>query len=299
MSIPKVTSRTVGSIPLQEVSGLARGRDRSGDPIVVAIGDRAALVAWAPLSAGVEHLQWQTADLSHAAGSRIPQRDPQIEGVALDGRMGVVIVQEFPNRAEVIDAAGGSVRAQVVFDVPDLPALADVHASWQDPDGSHTEGIVLMRAGHVLLVKEKGPAALLEFGPAGEAPLGLRPEAWLPDDRTWDVAPGEVVLTCLAAWRPSEDLRRACPDFSDAAVRGDGRLLLTGDQAQVLVAVDEHPPAGDPHSGEFSAAGIWRVSGIEDKPEGVVVLPDGDVLIACDRRKVARNLFVVAGDQLR
>lgn len=299
MSIPKVKARRVGSIPLKEVSGLARGRDRDGNRIVVAIGDGAALIAWAPLAGDVEDLRWQSADLSHAAGSRIPRKDPQIEGVALDGRMGVVIVQEFPNRAEVIDAVSRSVRAQVVFDVPDLPSLADVHASWQDPNSSHSEGIVLMRNGHVLLVKEKDPAALLEFGPVGDQPLGLGSESWLPDDQTWVVGPGEVTLTCLAAWRPSEDLRRACPDFSDAAVGGDGRLLMTGDQAQVLVAVDALPAAADPHDGEFPAAGMWRVSGIEDKPEGLAVLPNGDVLIACDRRKVTGNLFLVAGEQLR
>lgn len=298
MHIPKVKAQPMGTIPLPEVSGLARGRDRDGNRIMVAIGDRAALIAWAALPDGAEDLQWQTADLSNAEGSAIPRKDPQIEGVALDGRMGVVIVQEFPNRAEVIDAASRSVRARVSFEVPDVSALAEVHASWLDPGSSHTEGIVLMRRGHVLLVKEKDPAALLEFGPAGEQPLGLQPAAWLPDDQVWQVGAGDVVLTCLAAWRPTKDLRRASPDFSDAEA-ADGRLLLTGDQAGVLIAVDALPPAEDPFAGEFSAAAMWRVTGIEDKPEGLVVLPDGDVVIACDRRKVGHNLFRVPGEELR
>jgi hypothetical protein len=299
MRIPEVTARPVGTIPLPEVSGLARGRDRDGNPVIVAIGDRAAIVAWAPLTGDIEHLEWQTGDLSHAEGSRIPDRDPQIEGVALDGRMRLVIVQEFPNRAEVIDAATRRVRAHVSFEVPDLPALEDVHASWRDPDCSHTEGIVLMRRGHVLLVKEKDPGALLEFGPPGDEALGLGPEAWLPDDQAWEVMEGDVALTCLATWRPSEDLRRASPDFSDAAVGHDGRLLLTGDRAEVLIAVAAHAPAGEAHDGVVSADGMWRVSGIAAKPEGVVILPGGDVLIACDRRKVAGNLFLVPGDLLR
>jgi len=295
----EVEATPLGTIPIAEVSGLARGVDAAGRPAVLAVGDGAATVAWAALGADLNRLDWQTLDLSHASGTRIPQEDPQLEAVAVDGHMTVVLVQESPNRAEVIDAPTRRVRAHVAFEVGRHASLEDVHESWHDPEGSHTEGIVLMRRGHVLLVKEKDPAALLEFGPAGDPPLGLTPGAWLPYDQPWEVAQGEVVLTCLAAWRPSKELAARCPDFSDAAVDGDGRLLLTGDQAGVLVSVTAHEPAADPFGGRFDAQGIWRVRGIRDKPEGLVVLPDGDLLIACDRRKVTGNLFRVAAADVR
>lgn len=298
MPTRSIVARPLGVIPLPEVSGLARGRDAAGRDTILAIGDRAGTVAWAPVEADLDALAWQTLDLRHAEGTGIPEQDPQLEAVAVDGRMTVVLVQESPNRAEVIDAPSRTVRAHITFTVADVPSLAEIRQSWLDPHGSHTEGAVLMRAGHMLLVKEKDPAALLEFGPAGSRPLGLVPEAWLPPDEGWEVADGDVVLTCLAAWRPGERLAAQCPDFSDAAVDGRGRLLLTGDQAGALVAIGAHPPAGDPHDGRFEAEAVWTVEGIEDKPEGVVVLPDGDVLIACDRRKVKRNLFLVPGADL-
>jgi hypothetical protein len=299
MPTRSISARPLGAIPLEEVSGLARGRDASGRDAILAIGDRAGTVAWAPLEDDLDALAWQTLDLRHAEGTRIPERDPQLEAVAVDGRMTVVMVQESPIRAEAIDAPGRRVRAHITFVVPDVPALGQIHESWLDPDGSRAEGVVLMREGHILLVKEKGPSALLEFGPAGSHPLGLDPEAWLPHDAAWEVADGDVELTCLAAWRPGDQLDEQCPDFSDAAVDGTGRLLLTGDQAGALVAVGAHRPAEDPFAGRFEAEGIWLVKGIEEKPEGVVVLPHGDVLIACDRRKVKRNLFLVAGADLR
>lgn len=298
MRISTATARPVGTIPLPEVSGLALGRDAQGRRAIMAIGDRAATVAWAVLAEDLEDLAWQTLDLRHAEGSRIPEEDPQLEAVAVDGRMGVVLVQESPNRAEVIDGPARRVRASVALEIPDVPALADVLASWRDPDCSHTEGIVLMRKGHALVVKEKDPAALLEFGPAGEEPLGIGPDAWLPDDDAWEVGTGDVVLSCLAAWRPDAQLSRTSPDFSDAEVGPDGGLLLTGDQARVLVAVGAHLPGEDPFAGTVRARAAWQLAGIEHKPEGLVVLPGGDVLVACDRRKVRTNLFVVDAAEL-
>jgi hypothetical protein len=298
MRIGTATARPVGTIPLPEVSGLALGRDAQGRHAVMAIGDRAATVAWALLAEDVADLEWQTLDLRHAEGSRIPEVDPQLEAIAVDGQMGVVLMQESPNRAEFIDGPSRRVRASVSFEVPDLAALADVHVSWRDPRCSHTEGIVLMRRGHALLIKEKDPVALLEFGPAGQEPLGIGPDSWLPDGAAWQVGSGDVVLSCLAAWRPDAQLRQASPDLSDAEVGPDGGLLLTGDQARVLVALGRHPPAEAPYAGTIRARAAWQLAGIEHKPEGLVVLPGGDVLIACDRRKVRTNLFMVAASEL-
>ena len=54
-------------------------------------------------------------------------------------------------------------------------------------------------------------------------------------------------------------------------------------------------PAAEPFDGVFSAEVVVRVKGLADKPEGLVVLPDGDVLIACDMRATdEENLFLVA-----
>ena len=53
------------------------------------------------------------------------------------------------------------------------------------------------------------------------------------------------------------------------------------------------PPAAKPLEGVISATAGWRLTGLRGKPEGIAVLPDGDVLIACDRKKARGNLFLV------
>ena len=71
---------------------------------VAAIGDRAATIAWAQVGDGTEDLDWQTLSLTEAEGTRIPKDDPQLEAIAVDGALGILVVQESPCRAEYIDA---------------------------------------------------------------------------------------------------------------------------------------------------------------------------------------------------
>ena len=39
--------------------------------------------------------------------------------------------------------------------------------------------MILMKKGHVLVLKEKQPSMLIEFGPEGDAPMGYGPDTFL------------------------------------------------------------------------------------------------------------------------
>ena len=216
-----VKARAVGSIPLAEVSGLAHGSGPGGTPVLVAIGDRAGVVAWASTESARVGGPWETFGLGSGSGTRITDGAAQLEAVAIDGAGGVLLVQEAPNRAEFIDSAQRRVVAEVTLVMPDeseARGYRRLRTSWLDPDCSHAEGAVLLRDGHLLVVKEKDPAALLEFGPAGQAPGGFGPDRWLGPNEAWSVGEGAVELVALAAWYPDAELARACPDLSDADV---------------------------------------------------------------------------------
>lgn len=294
----KVKARAVGIVPLAEVSGLAHGSGPDGTPVLIAIGDRAGAVAWASTELGLAGGSWETVELGSASGTSIPDGAAQLEAVATDGAGRVLLVQEAPNRAEFVDTAERRVLTEVALLMPDMPdtvGYARLRESWLDPESSHAEGVVLLRGGRLLVVKEKDPAAVVEFGLWGQAPLGFGPDRWLAPGEGWAVAPGEVELVALAAWYPDHELAEACPDLSDADV-GGGDLVLLSDKGRSFAKVGAQDPASEPFDGRVSAEVVVRVKGLADKPEGLVVLPGGDVLIACDMRGVgAQNLFVVAG----
>ena len=160
------------------------------------------------------------------------------------------------------------------------------------------EGVVLLRDGHLLIVKEKDPAALLEFGPPGDVARGFGDDTWLQAGQPWwegsaTTSAQEVSLVLLAAWEPTREMLAVCPDLSDATVGPAGRLVLLSDQGRCIAVVPAGRPARDGVAGSFEAIAVWRMSGLGDKPEGIVMLPNRDVLVACDRRKPKRNLFVI------
>ena len=305
MRILDVDAAIVGAIPLAEVSGLALGRNRDARMTVAAISDRAATIAWARVEDGAEDLDWQSLMLTEAQGTRIPRDDPQLEAIAVDGALGIVLVQEFPCRAEYIDVKQRLVLAHITLDIPDDVGSEALRRSWRDPDGSHAEGVVLLQDGHLLIVKEKDPAALLEFGPAGSAARGFGGDRWLEAGQAWwtggegaggSPAP-EMSLVLVAAWEPTAEMLSACPDLSDAAVGPGGNLVLLSDKGRSIAVVAAGSPARDIFAGSFEAFAVLRISGMRDKPEGIVVLPNLDILVACDRRKPTKNLFRIPREQ--
>ena len=383
MRMQKVNARAGGRIPLAEVSGLTLAEDREGRAVLLAVGDRSGVVAWASIEDGEVGRSWTTRDLDARLGAIPGHGRAQLEAVAADGAGGVLLVQEWPNRAEYVLVDGPRVVAEISLVMPagvtageraGAPGAQDsrnmaeecdeqditvkepgrdrkekkgkkgkkgkknksgekgtkgqgkkgqgkkgqgktaqvrkgaggstagergssgstrlLAASWADPKGSHTEGVVLLRDGHLLVVKEKDPPALVEFGPAGQEPRGFGPNQWLPAGEAFSAGEGTVELTALAAWFPDRALQKACPDLSDAGA-GPTHLVLLSDKGQAVAVVPPCAPAGDPFSGEFQAEVVFRVRGLPDKPEGLAVLPSGDVLIACDLPSATMDNLVV------
>src|SRR5262245_56647526 len=91
-------------VPLKEVSAICLRRSRNRRISLIAVGDRAARLAWVslPLSNG-KPLNWHTVDIDRLRGSKISSKDPQIEAVCADGAGRLLVLQERPPRAELLD----------------------------------------------------------------------------------------------------------------------------------------------------------------------------------------------------
>ena len=78
--------RRVVHVPLREVSGICLGRSDNGRMFLIAVGDRAAKIAWFSLSHNDRgRIDWHTSSIAKLAGSELPKHDPQIEAVCADG----------------------------------------------------------------------------------------------------------------------------------------------------------------------------------------------------------------------
>ena len=267
---PKLVVRDVADVPLREVSGLVlRGSE------LLAVGDHDPVVFTAPLQPWP--LLWQGTDL---AGLELPDGGTQFEAIQPTGERTVLVLQEQPARVLHIDLSVPELIGTLLLDVPDGHRLRE---AWLGDRSSRGESLVLADRGHLLVVKEKDPTAILEFGPAGDDPVG-----WRKGGPTVPPGPGDATLTVLATWWLSGELAKWLPDVSDVTLGPDGRLYMLSDQGSAIARL---PDVLDPRGGEVEAAAIWRIAGSPENAEGLVILDDGTALVGLDTKSPRRNLL--------
>jgi hypothetical protein len=278
--------RTV-DVPLLEVSGVCLRREAGGDMALVAFGDRTSIAAWVELpddDAGA--YTWQTVDMVDVKGSLIPRDDPQVEAVCADGTGRILILQESPPRVELLDWASHRVVTRIALEIPDGHPL---HDSWVDAESSQGEGAAFMTNGHLLIAKEKDPAAFIEFGPEGDVPSGFGLDSALVAGARWPTDEGDRVFVPLAVWTPSVKLQANCEDFSDLEVGPDRRLYLLSDKSQSIARV------GDLAVGDSVARAdeVWKLPLLDGKPEGLALTRNGRAIVALDTKVARENLVLL------
>lgn len=274
-------------IPLREVSGVCLRREAGGDMALVAFGDRTSIAAWVELpddDAGA--YIWQTVDMANVTGSLIPRDDPQVEAVCADGAGRILILQENPPRVELLDWAARTVATRIALEIPDSHPL---HDSWVDPESSQGEGAAFMQNGHLLIAKEKDPAAFVEFGPEGDEPSGFGAGSALKGGARWPTEEGDHVFVPLAVWHPSVKLAGACEDFSDLEVGPDRRLYLLSDMSQSIARIGELV-VGDAVA---RADEVWKLPLLDGKPEGLALTRNGRAIVGLDTKKAKENLVLL------
>jgi len=277
----------VVDVPLREVSGICLRRNRNGRMLLIAVGDRVAKVAWffEPRSDG-DPIDWHTRNVAKLSGSMLPKDHPQIEAISADGLGRVLLLQETPPRAELIDPRALKVVASIDLVVE---GRGEIAGAWTDPKGSRGEGMVLLPGGHLLVAKEKNPAAFIEFGPPHSQSRGLGRGGALAGGEGWPIKAGHHRYVALAIWLPDKTLTKTCADFSDLEIGPDGYLYLLSDKSSTIVRLDNLMAGG----GTAALLDAWRLVDLDGKPEGLAFTEQGRAIVALDTRKPRQNLVLL------
>ena len=234
--------------PIAEVSGACFAGDR-----LVLVGDAEPTLAWAPWDG--EPGDWTVIDVAGLPGA--PAETGQFEAVEHVADDTVLILCEEPALLVAVDLAGPSVVGSWHLQVN----LKGLSKSWRKDANSHGEGM-FFGDDRVYVVKEKKPAAIVEFG-VGASAGDPKPGTWTP--------PPSGDLHALA-WSEVD-----LPDVSDVCVV-DGTVWLLSDQArcrQTLTGEQVPLPKGI------------------DKPEGLARTPEGRWLVAVDNRDGRHAIWVL------
>jgi hypothetical protein len=225
-------------------------------------------------------------DLAKLSGSMLPRHDPQVEAICADGLGRVLLLQETPPRAELIDPKASKVVASIDLAVE---GRGEIARAWSDPKGSRAEGMALLPGGHLLIANEKKPPAFIEFGPPHSRSQGLARGGALADGERWPIEEGHHRFGALAIWLPDNTLAKTCADFSDLEIGPDGYLYLLSDESSTIARLDDLPAGG----GTAALLDAWQLGDLGGKPEGLTFTPQGRAIVGLDTRKPRQNLVLL------
>jgi hypothetical protein len=283
-------------LPLTEVSALTLRALPSGGHEVVAASDEEFDVVSAPLD-------WSGApgaSEAHDVESLLPDairsasEGSEFEGVACDGDGRVFLLQEGPARVLVV--APGWDRLEQAIELHVDPAEPGLGAEWYGDEhalNSRGEALLLLRGGHMLVIKQRDSTRFIEFGPAPDDPAGLTVHTYLPPGEAFDLpADGDARYEVLATWPLDDgDTADLFPALNEVARGDDGRLYVLSSKALRIGQVD-HVLPGD----EAVKIAGWGdlpddLPGGEDgRAEGLVMLDGTTPLISIDRKDAGDNL---------
>ena len=284
--------RKVWDLQLREVSGICERAAGAGRPRqLLAIGDDAHQLLAGDLEPDVPN-RFERHDLEPlltSAGVRIG-RSSQWEGVDTDETGRVFVLREVPGTVFVFDPVFRALLHVLPLTVEDNPAEAE---AWEADTNALGEGLLLLRNGHLFVVKEEKPRQLLEFGLPGARAEGLNGDLLIADTGVFPT-PDEARATfhMLAAWDLGGEALERIGDLSDVTVGPDGRVYILSDQSRCIARLQETVP---PDGGTIEVDRIWGLPERLHQPEGLVVTGDWDVLVATDHKQMRDNLFLLGG----
>ena len=247
---------------MREVSGLALAQDEGGVDIY-AVGDASYDLGRLQAEGPPRSVSIQVRDVADLASAE-PNAASQWEAVATAGPLGVCALAETSGRVACLSNDLTQVVADFRLDVASIPSL---DRQWTEEPNSRGEGMVLLRWGHILLLKEKKPPLLVEFGPEGDLPEGWNVDAPLCAGETFAV-PASGALVALKVWTFADSLAALAKDGSELTVGPDGHLYLLSQESAVLVRLEG---TLRPNEGKVHAAAAWRLPQELARAEGLVI----------------------------
>jgi hypothetical protein len=282
------------ALPIREISALAIRRSDAGGLQILAVGDEDFAVVTAECGEDGRPKGTRREELFlPLVGSGIDLRDGSgFEGVAADGAGRVFILQEEQSRLLVFSQDLRRLLHVLALDVPPDSPIA---AAWDKDVNERAEGLLLLRDGHVLVAKQKNPAALLEFGPEDDEPLGVSSETVLSDTERFTLPKTEDGrLVALASWALAGDAEERLPTVNDIALGADGRVYLISAKGQMIARLEKHLQPTE----RIKLGKAWKIEG--ELPEGDDARPEGLAFVAgatvigIDCKLAGNNLFVLS-----
>jgi uncharacterized protein YjiK len=208
----------------------------------------------------------------------------QWEGVATDSKGRFFILEESPGAVYVIDSARKHLTQTITLDYKQEGLRAGGFE-----ENSLGEGIALLQKGHILILKEKSPAMLIEFGPEGDDPIGVSPETLIAKREAFQLSDGETIkYKPLKWWRFTDKSKSFMQDLSELAVGPEGVLYALSDESNRLARLESRLPVKED---KVNIKEYWDLPKAMEHPEALTFV-GGAPVIGVDTKDGKENLFI-------
>lgn len=277
LSETKVAVENSASLGLNEVSGLGV-RTVSGKPQYLAIGDSSTTLLTFNIGSDGLPASVKKNDLKSIFGGG----ESQWEAVAGDSSGKVFLENEAEGTISILDA---DLKLKHVITLV-LPDDSPLKRSWDRDANSRGEGMLLLNNGHILIAKEKGPSAIIEFAPKGQVANGYAPGQQLKG--AFKVPSGDNSdFIAVKSWELKASAINLVGDISDLTVDADGTLMVLSDQSRAIARVEKELTVDED---KIDIKQLWDLPKEVDKPEGLQLV-NGKPFVACDLPKADMTSF--------
>jgi hypothetical protein len=282
------------SLPIVELSGLAilrsgtkaTGTAGTDNISLYAIGDASYEVASLRINSPSEDASSHVDNVAPILGKHSKDAS-QWEAIATDSLDTLCMLSETRSEVSCVDL---SLKAAKGIFKLDVSGIKHLERAWQDHPNSRGEGMILMKNGHALVLKEKQPSMLVEFGPPGDPPLGFGPDTFLVAGEAFTLSQSSR-WAALKAWEFSDRLAELARDASEITLGPDGRVYLLSQESSILIRLEKAlKPDEDKVNVDRDA--YWKLPAGIEKAEGLIIDAEMHPWIGIDiKQKDKSNLF--------
>ncbi len=272
------------TLPAVEISGLAwRKNPETKKRELIFVSDRSYKLYVLDWETRKSNFTVREIDLAPTQKNTPPQS--QWESVFSDDSGRVFIIKEQPGEILVLSPDLSKTERVIHLSVPEMGGNAN----------SGGEGLVPLKNGHILVVKEKNPLHIIEFSAYANPAEGYKPSLSIEKVGLFPL-PAEtseaITLSTSFIWRFEPELEDLFEDASELVTGPQGELYLLGDQKNLIGRLGGTLKL---KKDRIKLKQLFSLPSSIKKPEGMVLDDDARPVVAIDsKRSDQPNVFVLS-----
>jgi SdiA-regulated len=294
MNLSHSTLAASWRVDLEEVSALCVRRASADRHELLAVGDEDFVIHRAVLEDdSLRHGRRESArDLLPDKVSK-GKSGSEWEAVAADGAGRIFALRESTATVFVFSPSLAQLEHTIHLDIEGSDD-ARARRLLDDPNAG-PEGLLLLNGGHLLVVKQRDPIVVIEFGRTDKPRKGLSGDAYLPVDASFELSDGsKTTLHALASWELETEAEATVESANDLALDDRARLHAVSSKSRSIYELD---PA-NARNGRLSIADLWQLpselqAGNDRRAEGLAFDDRGRPIIALDVKDKEENTFLL------